>query len=108
MLAGELGQPLAGLCAAVFLADDVHEAVAEEVAELVEGNHLAAALEPRIDRQQAAASHRLLQEQLAEVADEDLDGVLFGLLGQLAAELALPARDDQALVCILAGVEDER
>src|SRR5207247_10189104 len=95
VLLDHIRQASAGLFSPLLvLADDKDHSVAQHVAEFVERRHLAAALEARIDRQNAASVGGPLQEQLSQVANEDLDGVLFGPLGHLAADFSLQARHD--------------
>jgi hypothetical protein len=61
VLLDHVSQAGAGLLAPLFiLADDKDHAVAEHVAEFVERHHLAAALEARVDRQDAVAARRRL------------------------------------------------
>ena len=50
---------------------------------------------------------RRLQEQLAQVANEDIDRVLFGALGHFAADLALQAGHDQPRERIADAVANE-
>ena len=83
-------------CLALFLlADDVQDGMLERVAALVDHHRLAAALEAGIERQHAAARHRRLQEQVAQVARKDLDGVGLAVFGDLAADLPLEARQHE-------------
>ena len=63
---------------------------------LVQRRHLAAGAEAGIDGQHAAAAQRRRQQQAAQVAREDADGVRLGPVGQLLADLALQAGQQQA------------
>ncbi len=97
VLADQIDRLLLGLFPAAGLAaNQVHHVVPEHVAELVQRGQLAAALETGIDGQHAAVVDRRLQEQIAEIAGEDADGVRLGPIGQLAAGLALQGGQDQA------------
>ena len=76
VLADQLDRLLLGLfLAAGLAADQVNHVVPEHVAELVQRGQLATALETGIDGQHAAVVDRRLQEQVAEIAGEDADGV---------------------------------
>ena len=81
--------------AALGLADQMHDAMVEQVAEFIEHGQLAAALEARIDGQHPAAAHRRLQQQIAQIPGEHLDGMRFGQIGQLAADFAFEAGQHQ-------------
>src|SRR5690606_16579989 len=78
-------------------ADDMNQVVAQHVAEFVERDQLAAATKSGIDGQYAAAAYRGLQKQLSQIADEDVQRMLLGRLGQLAPRFPLEARYDQSL-----------
>ncbi len=95
ILFGEVRQPLASFGPAIFFADNVNHAVREDIAEFIQGHHLAAALEAGVDGQHSLAPRRLLEEQFAEIADEDLDGVFLRLFGLFAAGFALQAGNEQ-------------
>ena len=69
----------------------------EQVAVAVEHGDLAAGPEARVDRQHDLVGDRRLEQQAAEVAGEDVDGVPLGHLGQVAADLALHAGQEQAV-----------
>ena len=73
----------------------VDHRLVEQLAAGVEHGDLAAVLEPGIDRQDDLLGDRRLEQQAAQVAGEDLDGVLLGGLGQVATDLALHAGQDQ-------------
>ena len=73
----------------------VDHRVFQEVAVLVQGNDLAAGAEAGVDGQHAAAAQRRLQQQAAQVAGENHDGMRLGFFGQLAADLPLQARQHQ-------------
>ena len=75
----------------------VNHGLVEQVAAPIEHGHLAARPEPRVDGQDDLLGNRRLQEQPAQVLGEDLDGVLLGPLGQIAANLAFHAGQDQAV-----------
>ena len=97
VLADQLDRLLLGLfLAARLAADEVNNVVPQHVAELVERGQLATALETGIDGQHAAVVDRRLEEQVAEIAGEDADGVRLGPIGQFAAGLALQRGQDQA------------
>ena len=95
VLPDELDQLRAGRGLLLVAADDVDQVVAEQRAELVEHRQLAAVLVAGIDRQHALARQRRLQQQVPQIAGEHFDGVRLGLFGQLAAGLALQARQHQ-------------
>ena len=95
VLGDQLDHLLHRFGAAVGLAHQVHHVVIEHVAELIQGHQFAAALETRIERQQAAIAHRRLEQQVAEIAGEHAYRVGFGLLGHLAAGFAIQAGKDQ-------------
>src|SRR5207253_2278688 len=78
------------------LCEGVNHAVTEQVAMLIEGGDFAAGAETRVDRQDAPAAERRLQEQAAQVAGKDTDGVFLGLVGQLPADLAFETGQEQA------------
>ena len=59
--------------------------------------HLAAAAEAGVDGQHAVFAQRRLQQQAAQVAGEHLGRVPLGPLGQVAADLALQGRHQQAV-----------
>ena len=69
--------------------------VIEQVAVRVEHGDLAAGSESGVDGQHDLLGDRRLEQQAAEVPGEDLDGVLLGGLGEVAADLALHAGQDQ-------------
>ena len=87
---------LPGFAAAVGLAHQIDHALAEQVAELVERRQLAAAAKTGIDRQQAVVVDRRLQEQVAKILGEHAHRVRLGVVGQLAADFALQAGQNQA------------
>ena len=86
-----------GLGPAILGRMGVDHRLVEEVAAGVEHGDLAAGPEPGVDRQDDLLGDRRLEQQAAQVAGEDLDGVLLGGLGQVAADLALHAGQDQAV-----------
>ena len=63
----------------------------------VEHGDLAAGPEARVDGQDDLLGDRRLEQQAAQVAGEDVDGVPLGHLGQVAADLALQAGQQQAV-----------
>ena len=87
---------LLGLLAGVGLAHQEDHAVIEQIAELVEGRQLAAALESGIDRQDAMVMDGRLQQQIAQILGEHTHRVGFGPVGQLAADFPLQAGQNQA------------
>ena len=74
----------------------VDHRVFEQLAGLVEHRDLAAGAEAGVDGQHLLAADRRLEQQAAQVAGEDVDGVLLGALGQFAADLALQAGQERA------------
>ena len=87
--------PLLGLLAAFGLAHQEHHVVRQDGAELVQGNEFAAALEARIDGQNAAVADGRLQQKIAQILGEDPHGVGLRAIGQLAAHFALQAGEDK-------------
>ncbi len=69
----------------------------EEITAGVEHGDLAAGPEAGIDRQDDLLGDRRLEQQAAQVAGEDLDGVFLGGLGQVAPHLAFHAGEDEAV-----------
>ena len=69
----------------------------EQVAVAVEHGDLAAGAEAGVDRQDDLLGDRRLEQEAAEVPGEDVDGVPLGHLGQVAADLALHAGQEQAV-----------
>ena len=75
----------------------IDHGLVDQLAAGVEHGDLAAVLEPGIDGQHDLLGDRRLEQQAAQVAGEDLDGVLLGGLGQVATDLALHAGQDQPI-----------
>ncbi len=107
VLADEVLEELLGLVAAVLGLVRVDDAVFEEVAVSVEHGDLAAGAEAGVDRQDGLAGDRRLEQQAAEVPGEDIDGVLLGHLGQVAADLAFEAGQEQAVEGVEGGGGEE-
>jgi len=80
---------------ALVRTDHVNQVVRQHAPERIQGREFAAVFETGIDRQQAPLPHRRLQEQVAEIAREDFDGVKLRLFGKLATNLAFEARNDK-------------
>ena len=107
VLADQVLEEDLGLRPAVLGRVRVDHALVEQVAAAVEHRHLAAGPEPGVDRQHDLLGDRRLKQQAAQVLGEDLDGVLLGHLGQVAADLALHAGQDQAVEGVDRGGAEE-
>ena len=75
----------------------VNHRLVDQVAAPVEHGHLAAGPEPGVDGQDNCLGIGGCKSKPAEVLGKDLDGVLLGCLGQIAANLALHAGEDQSI-----------
>ena len=133
-LADDLGDQLLGLAAGGAVADrhDRHPVLADEVLELdlrlgpavlrrvgvddpvlqqvavgVEHGDLAAGPEAGVDGEHDLVGDRRLEQEAAEVPGEDVDRVPLGHLGQVAADLALHARQEQAVDRVGRGVAED-
>ena len=73
----------------------------------VEHRDLATGPEAGVDRQDDLLGDRRLKQQAAQVAGEDLDGVLLGDLRQVAAHLAFHAGQDQPIQGVDRGGAEE-
>src|SRR5439155_1248299 len=73
------------------------DAMFQEVAELVQGGELAAVAEAGVDGQHPAVAQRAAQQQAPQVMGEHPSGVILGMMGQLPPDLALQARQQQAV-----------
>ena len=73
----------------------IDDRLVEEVAATVEHSDLATRAESGIDGQDDLLGNRRLEQQAAQVLGEDVDGVLLGTVGQVAADLSLHAGQDQ-------------
>jgi len=69
--------------------------VGQHIAPLIQRRHFTATLETGVDGQHPAAMDGRLEQQLAQVADEDLHRMPFRLLAQLAAGLAFQAGNNE-------------
>ncbi len=97
VLADQVLEVLLGLGAPVLGRVRVDHPLFEQVAVAVEHRDLAAGAEAGVDRQDDLRRDRRLEQQAAEVPGEDVDGVPLGQLGQVAADLALHAGQEQAV-----------
>ena len=75
----------------------------QQLAGRVDRRHLAAGAEAGVDAHHRPLAQRRLEQQVAQVGGEDLDGVVVAELAQLAADLALDRRAQQPLVAVLDG-----
>ena len=78
----------------------VNSDVLEELAGGVDGHALAAGAQTRIDADDRALAERRRQQQVAQVAGEDLDRVAVGAQLELDAHVGLDRRREQALVAV--------
>ena len=86
-----------GLGPAILGGMRVDHGMVDHLAARVEDGDLAAVLEPGIDGQHGLPGDGRLEQQAAQVAGEDLDGVLLGGLGQVASDLTLHAGQHQPI-----------
>ena len=91
----QLGEFRAGFGLLLRLADQMDHGMIQQVAEFVEHRQLATAFETWIDGQHAPPSHGRLQQQVPQVLREHADGMHLRVFRQLAANLALEARQHQ-------------
>ncbi len=96
MFANDFHDLVLGFGTPLLAADQVHDAMRKQVAELVERGQFATAFEAGIQGQNATLANRRLQQQLAQVAGENLDGVNLGPIGQLAADFSFQAGQDES------------
>ena len=82
---------------------DLQHAVVEHAARRVDDGHLAAVAVAGVEAHDRVARERRLQQELAQVDAEEVDGVLLGFFRQRGADLARQGRQQQALVAVLDG-----
>ena len=75
----------------------INDGLVEHIAAGIEHGDLTAGSEPWIDRHHDLLGDWWLQQQPAQILGEDFDGVFLGGFGQIAANLAFHARQDQTV-----------
>jgi hypothetical protein len=80
----------------IVFANYMDHGVPKHIPEFVQGGQFAPAPESRVHRQNAAIPDRRLQQQLAQIAGENLDRVQLGPFRQLAPHLAFQAGKQQS------------
>ena len=65
------------------IADDEHDAVFQQIAELIERGPFATALEAGVERQQFVFANRRLQQQVPQILGEDFNRMALGGIGHL-------------------------
>ena len=73
----------------------------QQLAGGIDGRHLAAGAEAGVDAHHGPLAQGRLEEQVAQIGGENLDGVVVAELAQLAADLALDRGAQQPLVAVL-------
>ena len=73
----------------------------QQLAGGIDGRHLAAGAEAGVDAHHGPLAQGRLEEQVAQIGGENLDGVIVAELAQLAADLALDRGAQEPLVAVL-------
>ena len=86
----------------------IDDGCVENFARLVDDGELAAVIVAGVPAENDLTRDRRLHEKLLEILIEHLDSAVLCHVGQLAAELALDGRCDQALVAVLDRMHQNR
>ena len=82
------------------LAHHVNDIASQDVSEFIQHAYLATASQARVNGQDTPIAHGRLQQQLLQVANENLDRMLLGAIGHLAPQFTFERRYHQPVQAI--------
>ena len=97
----ECGEGIGGTAGSGLRGMEIEDGVGEELAGLIDDSNLTAGAQAGVDAEHRDWAGGCGEQEVLEVVAEDLDGVGVGAFLQLATNLALDRRIQQALPCIV-------